>query len=301
MRVRGIFVLVAAAVLSVAVRVDAQQSVASARELYASAAYDEALTALNALGMESRSAEEQQVVGLYRVLCLVALGRAAEADAALEKLIANHPLYRPALDDLSPRMRSAFSDTRKRLLPGVVQQRYADAKASFDRRDFQAASTSFKWVLDALTDPDLAPLAGQQPLSDVRTLASGFYDLSEKALEPPPPPPVAVAAPAEPAPALRDYRRLYSPADTEAIPPVVVRQTFPPFPGKVAAPRLGLVEVLIGSTGEVQSATLVVPVHPQYDQLVVSAARRWQYRPAMVDGVPVKYVKQVQVSLAPAR
>lgn len=300
MRVRWIFVLVAAAVLSVAVRVDAQQTVASARELYASAAYDEALTALNALGMDSRPADEQQVIGLYRVLCLVALGRAAEADAALEKLIASHPLYRPALDDLSPRMRSAFSDTRKRLLPGVVQQRYADAKAAFDRRDFQAASTSFKWVLDALTDPDLAPLAGQQPLSDVRTLASGFSDLSEKALAPPPPP-VAVAAPVEPAPAPRDYRRLYSPADAEAVPPVVVRQSFPSFPGKVPAPRIGMVEVLIGSTGEVQSATLVVPVHPQYDQLVVSAARRWQYRPAMVDGVPVKYVKQVQVNLAPAR
>jgi hypothetical protein len=287
--------------MSAAARLDAEQSVAAARELYASAAYDEALTALNALG-EGRPTEEQQVIGLYRVLCLVALGRAAEADAALETLITQHPLYRPALDDLSPRMRSTFTDARKRLLPNVVQQRYAEAKAAFDRRDFQAASASFTWVLDALTDPDLTPLAGQPPLSDVRTLASGFHDLSEKALAPPPPPPpVVVAPPVALTPEPRDYRRLYSPADADVVPPVAVRQSFPPFPGKVTAARVGLVEVIIGSTGEVQSATMVAPTHPLYDDLVVSAAKRWQYRPAMADGVPVKYVKQVRVSLTPTR
>jgi outer membrane biosynthesis protein TonB len=33
---------------------------------------------------------------------------------------------------------------------------------------------------------------------------------------------------------------------------------------------------------------------------VLSAAKRWQYEPAKVNGVPVKFVKRVKVTLTPA-
>jgi TonB family protein len=292
--------LVVAALLIIGLPLSAEtQSLARARELYVAAAYDEALAMLNALGASDQTRAERQTVGIYRVLCLVALGRTREVDAAVDTVIAQDPFQRLALDDLPPKTRTAFADARRRMLPAIVQQRYSDAKASFDRGEYAAAAPAFREVLDALTDPDLAPAVAVAPLSDIRVLAGGFHDLSVKALAPPPAPAVVVAPP-PPAP-VRDYRKVYTPQDTDATPPVVIRQAFPPFKGKVTEGGVGVVEVVIDATGAVESATIVVPVHPQYDRTAVEAARRWQYRPATVDGVPVKYIKRVQVTLAAQR
>jgi hypothetical protein len=296
MNARILWVICAAIILTgAAARLDAEQSITAARDLYASAAYDDALTMLNGLAGASHTRADRQTIGVYRVLCLMALGRAPEAQAAIDAVIAQDPFARPALDDLPPRMRTAFTDARKRMLPAFVQQQYATAKAAFDRGEFAAAAPAFKQVIDALEDSDLGHAAKQSPLADVRTLASGFHDLSVKALAPPPPAPVAAVAP-PPAPT-RDYRRLYTPDDRDVVPPTVVRQTFPPFPGKVLAPGVGLLELVIDATGAIDSVTMTVPLHPQYDKMVVGAAKKWQYQPATLDGVPVKYLKRVQVSL----
>ena len=74
----------AAAVLSAPSHAEAQASLAAARDLYASAAYTEALVMLNSLAANQRAREERQMVDLYRTLCLVALGRKAEADTVVE-------------------------------------------------------------------------------------------------------------------------------------------------------------------------------------------------------------------------
>ena len=295
-------VLAAVVLTAVVTPASAEQSLTKARELYAAASYEDALAMLNMVGSGDQTRAERQAIGIYRVLCLVALSRTQEAHAAIEAVIAQDPFERPVLDDLPPKMRSAFSDARRRMLPAIVQQRYTDAKAAFDRGDFAGAAPAFKQVLEALSDPDLAHAAAHAPLSDVRVLASGFHDLSVKAQAPPPAParPVAVVAAPPPAP-VRDFRKLYKPEDAEATPPTVVRQSFPPFPGKVTMASAGMLEVIVDATGAVESAEMVVSVHPQYDRIALDAARRWQYRPATVDGVPVKYVKRVQVSLTPPR
>jgi TonB family protein len=273
-----------------------QPSLARARELYTAASYADALATLDALQATAQPGEREPIA-LYRVLCLVALGRTGEANAAIETLVHAHPLYRPPTDDLSPRIRTALLEARTRMLPAIIQQRYAEAKAAFDRKDFAPAATTFKWVLQAVQDPDIAQAVAKPPLSDLRTLAAGFQDLSEKALAPPPPPPV-VAAPPPPPP--RDYKRLFTQADAGVAPPVAINQALPPFPGRPTAVRRGVLEVTIAANGTVESARMVTPVHPQYDAIVVNAAKRWQYEPARVDGVRVRYTKSVQINVAPA-
>src|SRR5688572_1417691 len=111
-------------------------SLAAARDLYGSAAYAEALDMLNGLLEGYHTPEEGQSIGLYRVLCLMALNRTAEADRAIEALILKDPLYNPSTDDLSPRMRVSFTEARKRMLPSIIQKEYEDAKTAFDRADF---------------------------------------------------------------------------------------------------------------------------------------------------------------------
>jgi len=49
----------------------------------------------------------------------------------------------------------------------------------------------------------------------------------------------------------------------------------------------------------VESVKLIEPVDVKYDSLLMSAAKKWQYQPAQLDGAPVRYMKRIQVSLAP--
>src|SRR5947209_6802322 len=183
---------VAGAILSSAAGIVVQDSLAAARDLYASAAYEDALVVLNRLRNTDHSADDGRAIEQYRAFCLLALGRADEAERAIEAVVAAQPSYRPSEAEVSPRLRAMFTDVRRRTLPTIIQDRYAQAKATFDRKEYAAAAQAFKQVLDMIADPDVGAAGGQPPLSDLRTLATAFYELSAKAAAPPPPPPTPV-------------------------------------------------------------------------------------------------------------
>lgn len=275
-----------------------QESLASARDLYAAAAYEDALAVLNRLPDASRPPEEARAIQQYRAFCLLALGRTAEAERSIEAVIVGQPAFRPADADMSPRLRAAFTDVRRRVLPAIIQQKYAQAKAAFDRKEFALAGDGFAEVLKMMTDPDAVAAAGQPPLSDVRTLAMGFRDLSATAAAPPPPPPPQPAqAPPPPAPEPPQPPRIYTAADAGVVAPAPVRQDLPSYPGQILVPRQGQIEVVIDETGLVETAIMKASVTPNYDALALAASRMWRYHPAMLNGVPVKYRKVIQISV----
>src|SRR4029434_2382234 len=72
-----------------------QDALNAARDLYASAAYEDALAVLNRVSETSRPADEARAVSQYRAFCLLALGRTAEAERAIETMITRHPTYQP--------------------------------------------------------------------------------------------------------------------------------------------------------------------------------------------------------------
>jgi hypothetical protein len=276
----------------------AQESLTNARQLYASADYRSALTMLNALLTASPSPQERQSIELYRTLCLVAIGSTDEANKAIEAMVSRDPLYRPNMDEVPPRLRTVFSDARKRMLPALIQERYVIAKAAFDRGDMKIAADGFTQVLMALADPDIEAAAKQPPLSDLRVLASGFNDLTIRALAPPPPPVVPVPAPAPPPPVtVAREPIIYTQDDANVTPPVTVRQDLPQYPGRVLFDRAGVLEVIIDTTGNVETATILESLEPLYNRLLLAAAKNWTYQPARLDGNPVKYRKRIQVSL----
>jgi hypothetical protein len=282
-------------------RLHAQDSLEAARQLYASAEYTSALSMLNALSAGNSPREERRAIALYRTLCLLAVGRGAEADRAIESMVSADPLYRPDADDIPPRMRTAIAEARKRMLPAILQEKYKDSKAAFDRQDFSHAASGFKEMLDGLADQDIAAAASQSPLADLKTLAVGFYELSSKALVPVPlavpVPSVAEAVP--PPPASIQAPKIYSADDRNVVPPQAIRQQIPSFPGKVTVAKTGVLELVIDNSGNVESALMRVPVNAQYDRMATAAARSWHYQPATVDGTPVKFVKRIQVALVP--
>src|SRR5512138_1369168 len=139
--------LIATAIVMWPAALFAQDSLSAARDLYASAAYEDALAVLSRLNAAGLRPDDGRTAEQYRALCLIALGKTAEASRAIESVVASQPLYRPSEGDVSPRVRSAFSEVRQRVLPGLVQQRYAQYKVAFDRKDYQTASTGFNELL----------------------------------------------------------------------------------------------------------------------------------------------------------
>jgi outer membrane biosynthesis protein TonB len=284
-------------------RAHAQDPLAEARQLYASAEYEDALERLDGLSIEEELRDERQAIELYRTLSLLALGRQAEANRVIEAMIGWDPLYYPG-DDLSPRVRAAFTDVKRRVLPVIVQQHYSEAKTAFDRKDFEAAARGFTRVVAALDDPAITVAATKPPLADLRMLATGFRDLSvTAAAPPPPPPPPPPSPPVVPAPPPNLRGGIYTGEERDVLPPRAIQQELPRYPASVplGGATEGIVEVLINEKGLVESATMVVPLAlAMYNRLVLSAASGWAYHPATVNGVPVKFRKRIQITLAPA-
>ena len=272
----------------------------SARELYASARYEEALALLNGLQpAQTGTPVERRAVAQYRSLCLLALGRSAEAEEAIAAVVAADPMYKPDEADASPRVRSAFHEVRQRVLPGIALSQYRAAKRLYDRKDFAAAAEEFKQVLRLLDDPDVK---GQQ--ADLRVLATGFLVLSVAAATPPDDPKTQPGkhADAEPASAavMPAVNRVYTSDDTGVFTPVAIKQELPRVPSSIASqvrPQ-GVIEVVIDELGRVTFVAIRSAMHPMYDGLLLAAAREWRYQPATVAGVPVKFRKLIQVSLA---
>jgi TonB family protein len=186
---------------------------------------------------------------------------------------------------------------RQRLLPEIATARYAAAKATYDRKEWKAAEQQFRDVLTLLADPNMG---GR--MADLRTLASGFMDLAIAAAAPPPEPEKIDPAPsaAPPSPLSPDPNKVFTVEDAGIVPPVVVRQHIPAVPANITAQvrDRGRVEVVIDVDGRVSSVTVRQPMHPFYDQLVLSAAREWRYRPATFNGMPVKYRKTIGITVA---
>jgi TonB family protein len=280
------------AAMLVAVPAQAQEVLDRVRALYASAAYEDALTAISAVP----DAAAKPDLEVYRISCLVALGRSAEAQRAVDTVVNSNPMYQPDKAEASPRIQELFKTARKQLLPGIARRLYTDAKAALDRKDREAAVNGFTEAVRILNEPE----AGQSELiAELRQLATGFLDLS-RAL------PVAAA----PAAAALAVAEAPPPAPVQPGGPVVpdkgpepIRQTLPSWtPRDQASSRFGFkgaVKVTISKEGTVESAVIVDSVHRAYDTLLLAAAHTWLYKPAMKNGVAVPSEKIVQVELRP--
>ena len=270
----------------------------AARDLYASARYDEALAVLNGLQpTNDGGGSDRKSIEQYRLLCLLALGRGTEAESAIAAVVTADPLFMPNETDASPRVRSAFSDVRQRLLPEIASLRYAAAKAAYDRKEYAIAEEQFRDLVNLLNDPQMG---GR--LTDLRTLAIGFVDLASAAAAPPESKKVEPASPPPSPPSSVESRapHVWTGDEPGVTPPVPVRQDVPRVPTMIVAQARarGLLEVVIDEQGRVTGLTIRLSIHPMYDAQLIAAAKDWRYKPAMAGGVPVKFRKVIQVTVA---
>jgi TonB family protein len=293
----------------------------AARSLYASASYEEALARFATVTAPAEAVQVEQ----YKALCFVALGRVAEAQQSLERIVIADPLYMMRESEVSPRLVTLFKEVRKRVLPREIRARYTTAKTSYDDKRFDAAVRQFKELVAILGDPDAASESG---IADLKMLGEGFLKLADAeataaaaaAAKPAPPPPDASGtAPPNPAasttasssppaattptPPLAPEDVIYSADDQDVTPPVDSVRKMPVWNPPIAAMRKmyfrGVLEVIVDETGSVKEATLRQSVSPYYDPALLDAAKLWKFKPALKDGRPVKYRKLIQIILQP--
>ncbi|MFN7979517.1 MAG: hypothetical protein U0P30_15390 [Vicinamibacterales bacterium] len=162
----------------------AAQSTASLRaavDLYASASYDDALVMLDALRTQELDSAAIAQVEQHRMLCLVALGRPREAELAAAALLGAAPATTLDASAVSPRVRALFDTTRRRVLPTLARQRYAEAKRAYDAGDYGHARDGFDSLEAMLATPDVDAL--DPTLADLRTLTEGFGQLASAAFD----------------------------------------------------------------------------------------------------------------------
>ncbi len=313
----------------------AQDPLGTAKDLYASAAYEDALSLLSSMDRGSTAPEIARQADEYRAFCLYALGRTREAESIAESMIRKEPLARLAAADASPRLERMFSDVRMRLLPSLIRERFRTARSALDQKSFSDAEPPLTEARLMIVEAEKLGVK-DDGLGDLSVLVDGFLQLIRSAAEQraspqpaaaaasagtadrtigqrpiaPPPAPQAVSTSPAPAAASRSVSaspaaavsdlRVYSIDDKDVAPPVALDQRMPGLPMEMlglirALHTTGVLDLVIDETGRVVDATIRQSVNEGFDTVILRSARRWKYQPAMKDGVPVRYVKTVAV------
>ena len=294
-----------------------QETLQHVKDLYASAAYEDALGVLARL----QNPDQRLEIERYRVYCLIALDRPAEAEKAILGILTEDPIYSP--EDAAPRVVDLFKRVKRQAAPQIARALYNDGKAAMVRKDQDRAIRKFEQLLQLTED---AEIRNDTLISELRLLASGFLDLTRAtAAESPKPtatatigtvtPPVtnavpgpttnpgpAAAAGTNPIPAPNTPTGA-TPGAAVVTPPVPLRQDLPRWVPYDNASRQaeyrGALKVTISADGKVQAAEIVTPTDRSYDRQLLNAARSWLYEPAKRDGVPIASEKIVAIYLRP--
>lgn len=270
--------------LSAAVPARAQETLQQVKDLYASAAYEDALGVLSRL----QSPEQRLEIERYRVFCLIALDRPAEAEKAILGILTEDPLYSP--DDAAPRVVELFKRVKRDATPQLARALYADGKSAMERKEKDVSVRKFEQMLQ-LTDDE--GVRDGMLVSELRLLAAGFLDLARAA-------PAASAAKVD---APESVVSAAAAASAVVTPPVPVRQDLPRWVPYDAASRQaeykGAVKVMITADGKVEAAEIVSPTDRLYDRQLLNAARGWTYEPARRNGLAIPSEKVVSVHLRP--
>jgi len=331
MQVVQTLVVTAVVAIASAVLRSAQDPLSAAKDLYASAAYEDALSTLGRINADGAGPDVSRQVDEYRAFCLYALGRTHEAESVAETLIRRQPLARLDAADASPRLESMFSDVRRRLLPSLIRDQFRAARVAIDDKSYDAAEPRLTDARQLILDAQKLGVK-DDGLADLSVLVDGFLGLIQSASEQrtaaastagavvagtaaaapqrstqaspaAPSRPVAAAAPppaSRPSAAARaaDAGLTYTIDDDGVTPPLTIQQRIPPMPPQLqtiarAVHARGLLDVVIDETGRVADARIRQSLNAAFDAQVIRSARDWKYQPAVKDGAPVRFVKTI--------
>ena len=223
-----------------------QDQLDAAKDPYASAAYEEALSTLSRLsegGVAAPAVARQ--VDEYRAFCLYALGRTAEAELMAGSIIRREPLAELNSADASPRVEAMFAGVRKRILPSLIRDQDRKILGLITDKQFAAAEPRLAEVRSLLTTAERIG-AWDERLADISVLVDGFLALARANASPAPavaavnettaaPAPLA-SIPAESVPEASGTigePPTYSVEDADVRPPIPIFQRVPTVPAEL--------------------------------------------------------------------
>ncbi len=339
MRPSGLMVAAASIFLLAAASVAGAADLASARALYASASYEDALKMIATL----ETTESVEPLNQLRALCLLALGRTSDAEAAIERIVLYNPAYEFEVSQMSPRVATWFRDVRQRTLPVAARAIYTRGKTAYDDKRWTDAKHAFTSLLELTAGVKASPEQAAV-FADLRQLGEGFLALTEthladeerqadederaaeatasvgtdatrvvSLLGSSPPTGTAGTAGTTPTARPRSGDRgaslepdipVYSTLDRDVRPPIEQRRTIPPWTALnrlvASSPPSGLLEIVIDEAGAVIVAEMVKSITPSYDAALVQAARTWRYAPARRANKPVRFRQVLEIVVRPA-
>jgi len=152
----------------------AQDPLSAAKDQYASAAYEDALSTLSRIDGAASGGARQ--VDEYRAFCLYALGRTREAESIAESMIRREPLARLDAADASPRLESMFAEVRKRLLPSLIRDRFRVARAALEQKSLSGAEPQLTEARLMIAEAERLGVK-DDGLADLSVLVDGFLQL----------------------------------------------------------------------------------------------------------------------------
>jgi hypothetical protein len=263
------------------------------RSLYVAAAYEDAL----ALLAGPAPAGTADLADKYRALCLLGLNRMPEAEDVLDGLLVRNPAFQMTPAEASPRVIGLVADVRRRVVLRELETRFTQARADYDAGRFRDAAVGFGQVVLTATDPGVASTPRAEDLrrlsDEYRLLAGARVDTSSSIQE------VRSAPDAGPA-----GSRVFNRLDAAVHPPVELERQMPAWsPPRDVAWRSfrGMIEILVNERGAVDDARLIERIAPFYDGPLLASARTWRFKPATLNGVPVKFRQQLDIVMRPPR
>ena len=91
---------------------------------------------------------------------------------------------------------------------------------------------------------------------------------------------------------------LFDISEVDVTPPVTIRRKLPTLVEN--APwydEVGVVEAIVSAAGEVEKVRLVSPPESVHQAMILSAIKTWRFRPARMNGQPVRYRQLIPVAI----
>jgi TonB family protein len=106
-------------------------------------------------------------------------------------------------------------------------------------------------------------------------------------------------APVRPAsPRASPSGRVFESGDPHVIPALLVRPHLPENPPPdVPEEQIGTLEFVVAESGAVEHVRLISPANRYQERMLVAAAKTWQFKPATLNGRPVRYRTRIRLTL----
>jgi hypothetical protein len=91
---------------------------------------------------------------------------------------------------------------------------------------------------------------------------------------------------------------VFSAEDEGVTPPVLLSPKLKtPLQQNEGAENLSTIDLVISDAGNVESVRLASPVRDYREAMMLSAVKAWRFKPASIDGLPVRYQLRIQISV----